>query len=193
MRYSKKARALVYQLHATSEVEVIVEELSKSGYRKRSVKSVTKLVKHFKRQEAIKKKRKEARLRWISNNPIKYRARTLVNGAKQRAAKKGIPFDLTEDWVFSILKQGKCQVTGLPFDIKPYSEAGHLDAKRMLAPSLDQREPSAGYTKDNVQIVVFNYNTLKSSGKPEEALTTALALVDVFKGQLFAQEFKAAA
>ena len=36
---------------------------------------------------------------WALANPVRYRARTLVNGAKARAKKKGIDFNLTIDWV----------------------------------------------------------------------------------------------
>ena len=46
---------------------------------------------------------------WALANPVRYRARTLVNGAKARAKKKGIDFNLTIDWVEEKLNNGRCE------------------------------------------------------------------------------------
>jgi hypothetical protein len=77
--------------------------------------------------------------------------------AKQRAAKKGLPFDLTEDWALEqIERQGfKCAVTGIRFLADPSSGRA-----RPYTPSFDRIDNSKGYTIDNVRIVVFAANLM---------------------------------
>jgi len=173
VRYRKDAIALVAELYKKrTKLPLILERLVERGFRKRSKESVETLIIKLK-----KERQRENFEKWAKKNPVKYRAMTLVSGAKQRAKKKGIPFDLTVDHIQDILEEGECQVTGLPFDIQPHQRGRDMTKKAMHAPSLDQIRPSGGYTIDNVQVVVYNYNTLKSNGTDEEALRTARALV----------------
>lgn len=81
------------------------------------------------------------------------RAACLVTAAKSRSLKKGLPFDLDIKLISEKIRNGKCEVTGLNFDLNK--------SKGAFVPSLDQIIPGAGYTKDNVQVVVFIYNTCK--------------------------------
>jgi hypothetical protein len=173
MRYKKDAIKLVSELYSKRKgADIILESLVEQGFRKRSRKSVEKLIVRIR-----KEKQRASWQKWARNNPEKYRAMTLVSGAKTRAKQKGIPFNLTVEYIEKILKNGVCQVTGLKFDLQPYEEGRDTRKKSMHAPSLDQIEPSKGYTICNVQVVVYNYNTLKSCGTAEEALITAKALV----------------
>jgi hypothetical protein len=77
--------------------------------------------------------------------------------AKHRAAKRGLPFDLTEDWALEqIERQGfKCAVTGIRFLADPSSGRA-----RPYTPSFDRIDNSNGYTIDNVRIVVFAANLM---------------------------------
>ena len=53
-------------------------------------------------------------------------------------------------------------VSGTPFYIKPYSAKSIIPIKiHPHSPSLDQIEPSGGYTIDNVQIVCDQVNKFK--------------------------------
>lgn len=68
---------------------------------------------------------------------------------RYQAKKKGIPFDLDEEWV---LQQPKmCAVTGQLFVIPPQG-AGPL------TPSFDQITPGKGYTKSNTQLICLWLN-----------------------------------
>lgn len=184
MRYKKEAKQLICKLYKDVPVESIAAKLIEQGFRKRSSNSIETVITKYKKQ-----KRKDYRIQWAKDNPNRYRAMTLVNGAKQRAKNKGIPFNLTVDYIEQILGEGKCQVTGLPFEIKPYSENGHLCDKSMFVPSLDQINPSGGYTMDNVQVVVYNFNTFKSSGSMDDIMKTAIALVSKYGEDYGVQAF----
>ncbi len=106
----------------------------------------------------MKKWRKENK-KEISNRHREYRltpdgrAACLVTAAKSRSLKKGLPFDLDIKEIAQKIKNGRCEVTGLEFDL--------TKSKGAFSPSLDQIVPGAGYTADNVQVVVFIYNTCK--------------------------------
>ena len=100
-----------------------------------------------------------------------FRAYELWKGAKDRAAIKGIEFSLSRDFVVSAVARGRCQVTGLPFDLV-------LKAKRMgsFSPSIDRIDPQFGYVPGNVQIVVWIYNRAKGDGSHEDVLKLMEAL-----------------
>jgi len=79
--------------------------------------------------------------------------------AKHRAGKRGLPFDLTEEWAAAQIERQdfKCALTGIPF------LAEHSDVKariRPYAPSLDRIDCTGGYTVDNVQIVACAINMM---------------------------------
>lgn len=68
---------------------------------------------------------------------------------KYQAKKKGIPFDLDEEWIRQQPKM--CAVSGISFQIPPKG-AGPL------TPSFDQIEPGQGYTKNNTQLICLWLN-----------------------------------
>lgn len=78
----------------------------------------------------------------------------LLRGAKRRAAKAGLDFDLdTSDIVVPDL----CPV--LQVEMKTGSR---------YAPSLDRKDPNKGYTKDNVWVISKLANQMKSDSTLEE-------------------------
>lgn len=123
---------------------------------------------------------------WRAANPDKYRgywakarrsktpARNLWEGAKNRAARRGLEFTLTIAWVQRRLDAGVCEVTGLRFDREL------VNGKRinMRCPTIDRKDNSKGYTSDNCQLVVWQYNCAKSDGDVSDLylLVQALAL-----------------
>lgn len=95
-------------------------------------------------------------------------AMTLLRGAKQRAEKKGVPFDLDYEWVYERVSAGHCSVTGLPFNFS--------GGKHPFGPTLDRIVPEGGYTKENTQVVVWAYNAAKGVGTHEDVMALACAL-----------------
>lgn len=85
-----------------------------------------------------------------------------LRGAKERAVKKGIPFDLDSEWYIENYRKG-CAVTGLPLNAKG-------ERYELSTPSIDQIIPSKGYTKDNCRIVCYWYNTAKNQFSDEQVL-----------------------
>ncbi|MHC2867923.1 hypothetical protein ACVIYH_009056 [Bradyrhizobium diazoefficiens] len=81
-----------------------------------------------------------------------------VKGARQRAATKGIQFDLSTDWVLEQVEAQnfKCCLTSIPF----YMATESKSFRNPFAPSIDRIDPSGGYTKTNVRIVVFAINVM---------------------------------
>lgn len=102
-------------------------------------------------------------------------ANTLLNGARERAAVKRLPFTITLPWLVERLKPRICEVTGIEFDFSRANVA--YGAMNPFAPSVDRKVPSLGYTEENTQIVVWLYNAAKGSWTDADVLKMAQALV----------------
>ena len=115
-------------------------------------------------------KNREHRLQQMrdNRNTPRIRASTLVSGAKKRAEKAGLAFELDLDWVAERLNHGYCEVSGIPFNL--------VTGRDPFAPSLDRTDPTKGYTKDNVKVVVWCYNSAKGIGSHEDVMKLAEAL-----------------
>lgn len=88
----------------------------------------------------------------------KTRATMLVAGARTRASAKGIPFSLASEDILHRILMGRCEATGIKFDL---SSPGYRK-KNPRAPSLDQIVAGKGYTADNVRLVAAIYNFCKN-------------------------------
>ena len=83
------------------------------------------------------------------------RAYTLLSGAKVRAKRKNLEFNLPVNIIIEAIEKGYCELTGLKFDmnrvvdtqVNPYS------------PSVDRKNSTKGYTKENVRIVLSSVNS----------------------------------
>lgn len=85
-----------------------------------------------------------------NRNPVE----AMFLGARNRADKKNIPFDITRD---DIVVPDVCPVFGTPF------EKG-----TQWAPSLDRVRPELGYVKGNVAVISRYANTIKNVGTSEQ-------------------------
>lgn len=116
--------------------------------------------------------------RWTKNrNPIKYRIKGMVEGAKVRAKKHGYPININRKFLLQLLEDQNdcCAITGIPFDHTPYANgSGHQHPWGM---SLDKIIPEKGYVKDNVRLVVCLYNMAKYTWTDEDVKRMATALV----------------
>ena len=88
----------------------------------------------------------EQRKDWRLNN----RGSALVSSARCRAREKNLPFDLDAEEIKAKINRGRCELTGIPFDLN-----GDWNA-----PSLDRIEPDQGYTKKNVRVVIHALNVM---------------------------------
>ena len=107
----------------------------------------------------VKARRKVAFCRWKKDNKarvlaneatrrLEKRALCLVATVRTRSRKRGLEFDL--DAHVSELQRridgGKCELTGVPFDLSP--------GRKYNSPSLDRINPKGGYTYGNIRVVL---------------------------------------
>ncbi len=78
----------------------------------------------------------------------------LLRGAKRRAIKAGLPFNIN---MTDIVVPECCPILGVK-----------LEKGTRYAPSLDRKDPRGGYTKDNVWVVSKIANQMKSDSTLEE-------------------------
>lgn len=103
------------------------------------------------------------------------RAGVLIFFAAKRArdAERECTLELAD--IAKRIAVGNCEVTRLPFDLKP---AAHKNRSNPWAPSLDRRDNTKGYTPDNVQVVCAAYNYAKNEFSADVLLRLAHAIVD---------------
>lgn len=104
--------------------------------------------------ETRRKKKKSIRL----NNDIPSYIRYNIHSYKVRAKKCKVIFDLTKDELISkyLIQEGKCYYTGTTLILS--SKQGDPDNI-----SLDRRDPSKGYTIDNVVWCTYRINIMKGN------------------------------
>lgn len=89
---------------------------------------------------------------WYKENRI----RQMLLNARNRAGKRGLAFDLTED---QIVIPSHCPVLGIELT---------WEGDRANSPSLDRLDNSKGYTLENCRMISFRANSLKSDATLEE-------------------------
>lgn len=95
----------------------------------------------------------------------------LLKHAKARSVQKKIVFDLMEDDIFL---PDVCPILGLPFnrDTRKYGY------------SLDRKDPTKGYTKDNVWVISQIANAMKWDSTHEERVLFAKWVLSLEGGEL---------
>lgn len=80
-----------------------------------------------------------------------------------RAAKRGLPFSLTETWWNSqwMAQQGRCAMTGFPMQLTG-------EKRSPWTASVDRIDPRLGYIPDNCRLVCFRANELRGNMTNEE-------------------------
>jgi len=100
-------------------------------------------------------KKREKTKTWKEKNPRRIWAGTACKSAKYRAKRKEVPFDLTIDYILSILPD-TCPIFGVGFK---YSGNGKCSDN---SPSLDRIVPELGYIEGNVKIISMKANNIKN-------------------------------
>lgn len=98
----------------------------------------------------------------------RYVVREVIKAARCRASKKGLPFDLTEDWYEAEFAKG-CAATGLALE-KP-------GGRGPWSAHIDRKVPGAGYTQANCRLVCAVFNLAKKNWSDDDVLRMAAALV----------------
>jgi hypothetical protein len=104
---------------------------------------------------------------WRENNPDRVKeygkehqksGRALLNRARARAWKKGLPFNLVLN---DIVVPEFCPVLG----IRLVFGDGHSTP---ASPTVDRLKPELGYVRGNIQVMSHRANTIKSNASAEE-------------------------
>jgi hypothetical protein len=97
---------------------------------------------------------------------LKHRASIMCRGAKVRARKAGIPFNID---ISDVVIPERCPVLGIKIEC---ATTGGF--KSGTAPSLDKIIPELGYIKGNVRVISHRANMLKRDGTAEELMKIAI-------------------
>jgi len=185
MRMPNKVLELIRLNYSSMSPSELNDLFQRNGFSKFRESTIQKKIDILKGTDESKYFERKERKEKALANPLLYRARTLFYSAKKRANDRGIPFNITLDFVIDKLEKGRCESTGLKFKIKEYSERGDKYEKiNSRAPSLDQIKPSEGYTKDNVRLVCDHFNKMKNDKSVEETYKVAKAFIKFYKKQI---------
>lgn len=97
----------------------------------------------------------------------------MVCAARQRAKDKQIAFDIDHAYIRSITPS-RCPIFDIELEWSVERGNGHITLPN--SPSLDRIDPTKGYTKDNVWIISYRANTIKSNATHEELKLVAEAV-----------------
>jgi len=100
-----------------------------------------------------------------ARNRLKNPERAILNAARQRARKLGLPFDLT---IENIIIPKLCPVLGIPLVFR----VGH-GSFQPDSPSLDRFRPARGYVQGNVAVISWRANKIKSNATLKEVKAIA--------------------
>ena len=93
---------------------------------------------------------------------FEYRLKMLVNASKQQAKNKSREHEITVEDIKSIYPiDGKCPIFGIDL---VFGDSGF----RENSPSIDRIDSTKGYTVDNIQIISWKANRIKSYATVEE-------------------------
>lgn len=137
---------------------------------KNKLTPIEKYIKHTKSLDKSLFNQKLWRNRVRRNNKVKKPWLGALTGAKARAKKKNILFDLDAAWAEETYT-GCCYLTGIPFNFID----GKLNSK---SASIDKINSKLGYIKENCRWVLFCINALKGSMEDVEMLEIASALLN---------------
>lgn len=96
---------------------------------------------------------------------LQYILRALLSKAKKRAKKASLPFDLTLEWLETMVIS-HCPITLQPIDWLKEEVANGMPGPN--SPSIDKNKPELGYVQTNCAIVSYRGNMIKSNGTIDE-------------------------
>lgn len=102
---------------------------------------------------------------WMKEYRDHHPAKRLLWAAKRRAKDHGLDFDLLEE---DIVIPTHC-----PYLKIPLVNSRPRGSERRDIASLDRKDPSKGYTKDNIEVISWLANTMKNNATPELLLEFA--------------------
>ena len=105
------------------------------------------------------------------------RAYILRRGAKLRAAKQNLPFNLSIEWVRERISNGICEVTKLPLILVNQHTYNTQNNMQPFSPSIDRIVPSLGYIESNCRLVCSIFNLCKHHWTDDDVKKFAQAYI----------------
>jgi hypothetical protein len=96
---------------------------------------------------------------WVTN---------ALNNAKRRAVEQGVDFSLTREDLLDLLEE-RCPLLGCQFAFAKGKTVPE-------SPSVDRKDSSKGYTKENVWVISAKANRIKSNATTDEIEAVLLGL-----------------
>ena len=113
---------------------------------------------------------------WRDKNPKAAWASYARRDAKNRAVKKGVPFEITTAYIKTIMTD-TCPIFGTDFNY------GQNKGIKPTSPTLDRIIPELGYIEGNVVIISSQANNIKSAYTSKEIYMVADWLYEIEKGR----------
>ena len=97
-------------------------------------------------------------------------ASAAVAAAKSRAKRKGLPFNITPEYMVELFSKqsGLCYFSNIPMKRE--------EGLQIYSPSIDKLDPDRGYVKDNVAWVIYGVNSFKQNLKESEFMALAKSI-----------------
>lgn len=138
-------------------------ECTKLSYVRRRPKTLTELKQKYHADPESFRQKERAR---AARDPKRYWAKHVVKNASIRARKAGVPFELTVEYVLSLITDS-CPVFGTPFIFAGNGKVCGDSA------TLDRKVPARGYIPGNVVVVSQFANSIKSNATAKEVARVA--------------------
>lgn len=90
-------------------------------------------------------------------------AKEMYRKAKERAAKRNLPFNISVEDILELIGDGICPVLGIRYDL---TSRKVTDASA----NLDRFIAELGYTKENCAVISKLANSIKTNGTTEQVL-----------------------
>lgn len=148
-RYYRKHKAAITlknKKRYEKNIDVVKAQKREWTVRNRDRLSAKQKVLRLTDPEIFRRQREEFR----SNN----RPALMMYRAKRAAKDRGLLFDLDRQWFRERLERGRCEMTGLAFDM--------IGRRTPLSPSIDRINPRGGYTKSNCRLIIWWLNRAMS-------------------------------
>jgi hypothetical protein len=108
--------------------------------------------------------------------PVYRASYSIWHAAKRRADESNMLFDITPEFIFNLVAFGYCPRTGLEFRIE--DKGSNYSNRHPQTPSIDKIDPTKGYTKDNIQVVCWWYNSAKARYTDEQVLQLCMSVIN---------------
>lgn len=132
-------------------------EHGQAYYEKNKASKLCSNKKHYSRHaERLREESRSRKKQKRADDPVGY----MLENARNRVRYKGLEFSLDRDWLLARLAPMVCEVTGVVLNWE----------NTACVPSLDRKDCTVGYTKENTRVTTWMYNRARGSFSDNEVM-----------------------